>query len=110
MSVIGEASRTGFPASLAPEGILLEVVSLAGGMDCRIRLAEMGIVPGARLRVLRRGCPLLVSVGDSRYALGEGLMTKVRVRLSSEVEEASWGKVRAPRWLFGATRSGSVKA
>jgi len=51
-----------------------------------------------------------VSVGDSRYALGEGLMTKVRVRLSSEVEEASWGKVRAPRWLFGATRSGSVKA
>jgi Fe2+ transport system protein FeoA len=61
----------------------VEVTSLVGGMDCRIRLAEMGIVPGAKVMVLRGGCPLLVKVGDARYALGAGMMSRVMARRSS---------------------------
>jgi Fe2+ transport system protein FeoA len=34
------------------------------------RLAGLGVAPGARLRLLRRGASLSLAVGDARIALG----------------------------------------
>lgn len=55
-----------------------------GGSQFASRLAAMGIVVGASLTVLqntRRG-PMLVSVLDTRLALGRGEAQKIRVGLS----------------------------
>ncbi|MDX1665295.1 MAG: FeoA family protein [Candidatus Promineifilaceae bacterium] len=46
----------------------------------RRRLAELGLTPGATLRVLQnKGGPLLVSVRDSRLALGRGMAALIDV-------------------------------
>ena len=60
---------------------------LAGGQPLMSRLAPLGFIPGARLRVLQnlgRG-PLLVAVYDTRVALGRGEADKILVdRLTGE--------------------------
>jgi ferrous iron transport protein A len=60
---------------------------LAGGQLLMSRLAPLGFIPGARLRVLQnlgRG-PLLVAVYDTRVALGRGEADKILVdRLTGE--------------------------
>ena len=60
---------------------------LAGGQLLMSRLAPLGFIPGARLRVLQnlgRG-PLLVAVYDTRVAFGRGEADKILVdRLTGE--------------------------
>ena len=60
---------------------------LAGGQVFMSRLAPLGFIPGARLRVIQnlgRG-PLLVAVRDTRVALGRGEADKILVeRLAGE--------------------------
>lgn len=61
------------------------VHALAGGRGVARRLAELGLVPGATVRVLSagRGGPVLVEVRGSRIALGRGMADKVLVRRSA---------------------------
>ncbi len=57
------------------------VLGLQGGRAVSERLAEFGLVPSARVSVLRNSShgPLLVAVQGSRLALGRGEAAKVRV-------------------------------
>ena len=49
------------------------------------RLAELGLTPGVCLRVVQDGGgPLLVSVRNSRIALGRGIASKLRVELAAD--------------------------
>ncbi len=44
----------------------------------------MGILPGARLSIVKRGAfggPILVNVGGSQVAIGRGLAAKIDVRI-----------------------------
>jgi ferrous iron transport protein B len=54
--------------------------AVSGGQALTSRLAGMGIVPNAKIRVLRsRGGPIIVEVADTRIALGEGEAARILV-------------------------------
>jgi len=70
------------PLDQLPVGASAVVHRLAGGSDLTQRLAALGLTVGAPFVVLqnsRRG-PLLVSVRDSRIALGRGEAAKILVQ------------------------------
>jgi len=58
----------------------LEVVEVLNAEGSLKRLCELGICPGKRIRVLRRGDPAIVAVGESRFALAHELLACVFVR------------------------------
>ncbi len=67
--------------SAVPGGESARIRRLAGGQAFLSRLAPLGFIPGARLRVIQnpgRG-PLLVAVRDTRVALGRGEADKILV-------------------------------
>jgi Fe2+ transport system protein FeoA len=45
------------------------VTGLEGSSPLAGRLQELGVIPGARIRVVQHGCPMLIQVGDSRICL-----------------------------------------
>ncbi|MBU0492001.1 MAG: ferrous iron transport protein A [Chloroflexi bacterium] len=59
-----------------------QVVNLIGGRDLVSRLATLGFTPGAKVTMVQnygRG-PVIVTVRDTRIALGRGEAAKIRVR------------------------------
>ena len=48
------------------EGVVTEVFGAASQFD---RLRELGLVPGAWVKMIQHGCPMLVQVGNSRICL-----------------------------------------
>ena len=58
------------------------VVGIAGGYDLVSRLVALGFTPGARVTVLRNSgrSAMIVSVLDTRIALGRGQACSVRIR------------------------------
>jgi len=68
------------PIAVMPEGSEVTVARVAGGGEASRRLSELGIVPGARVNVVQNGGgPILLRVGDARFALGQGMALKVFV-------------------------------
>ena len=64
------------------EGAEAVVKSVVAGYGAAGRLAEMGITPGALVRVVRKGFaagPIEVEVGGSRFLVGRGMASKVLV-------------------------------
>lgn len=71
-----------FPLSMAPCNECVRLVDVAGGQGVRRRLAELGLNPGASLRVVQsnRGGPLILAVkDDARMAIGRGMAHKIMV-------------------------------
>jgi ferrous iron transport protein A len=75
------SAAAAFPLSMADEGARLRVVALRGGGGLSRRLTEMGLNVGSVLTVHQRqaGGGLVVSRGETRYALGAGMAHKVMV-------------------------------
>lgn len=69
------------PLAFLPAGRRGVVKEVLGGFGFRRRLAEMGLVKGAVVRVIRndRG-PLIIALGEARLALGFGMAQKVIVQ------------------------------
>jgi Fe2+ transport system protein FeoA len=67
--------------SMAAPGEEVYLVAVRGGWGIRRRLADMGLNPGERLRVIQsdRSGPLLVAVRGFRLALGRGMAHKIIV-------------------------------
>lgn len=66
--------------SNAKSGETVRVKEIRGGGNMRCRLMEMGIIRGTMVRVLANdGGPLMVLVGNSRFAIGQGMAQKVSV-------------------------------
>jgi len=71
------------PLSMVPPGQEVELVAVQGGWGIRRRLAEMGLNPGVRIKVIQsdfRGGPLIIAVRDTRLALGHGMAHKIMVK------------------------------
>jgi Fe2+ transport system protein FeoA len=53
-----------------------------GGHEFQHRMAEMGLLPGVRFRVIShaRYGPIIISVKDTRLMLGRGMARRVMVR------------------------------
>ena len=75
-------NETSLPLLFAPIGKAVKLVRVQGGARMTHRLAEMGLTPGVELTVIQNaGGRLMVSVRDSRLALGRGMAHRVRVSL-----------------------------
>ncbi len=71
-----------FPLSMADEGTHVRVVALRGGAGLDKRMTEMGLNVGSELTVRQRqGGGVVVSRGETRFALGGGMAHKVMVEL-----------------------------
>jgi Fe2+ transport system protein FeoA len=78
------------PLSLAGVGRPLTVTGINGGCGLRNRLADMGLTPGAAVRVVggSHPGPMLIDIRGSRLGLGFGVAQKVLVKEASEGEKA----------------------
>ena len=76
-------NRPAAPQLLArcASGTPWRLVSVHGGQGMRARLAEMGLVPGEQVVVVRNRFPgpLILEVKGSRLLLGAGMASRIRV-------------------------------
>ena len=80
--VLADCEENACPLSMAPVGQELRLCQLCTGRRVARRLAELGLTPGVSLRVVQKaGGPLLVSVRNSRVALGRGLAEQLQVQV-----------------------------
>ncbi len=69
------------PLSMATIGQTVRLININAGKRLTHRLTELGMTPGTELTILQdAGGPLLLSVRDSRVALGRGMAHKMLVR------------------------------
>ncbi len=72
------------PLTLASPGEKVRVERLAGGEQAKAHLADLGINLGSELEVIStQGGPMVVAMGGTRLALGQGVAAKVQVSLAS---------------------------
>jgi len=74
------------PLAMLPQGSSVKVVRIVGGKGITRRLVEMGFIPGEKVKILHSDFsgPILVSVKDSKVALGRGIAMKIVVDGLSE--------------------------
>ncbi len=69
------------PLSMAAIGQTVRLININAGKRLTHRLTELGMTPGTEMTILQdAGGPLLLSVRDSRVALGRGMAHKMLVR------------------------------
>ncbi len=94
------------PLSLAPQGQLLKLVSIRGGMGVQKRLTSLGLTPGTEMTIITQNCdgPLILAVKESRLAIGRGLSHHILVEpqidgmdvsASHDQKKARFGRHRA---------------
>jgi len=67
---------------LAPPGARVRVVEVRYQGGQARRLMELGIVPGAVIRVVGNSAgPVVVEVGSARFAIGRGLARRIFVEV-----------------------------
>ena len=69
------------PLAMASSGETVKVASVRAGWGLQRRLADLGITPGVRVRVVSSGKPgpVVLDVRGSRLALGYGVAHKIMV-------------------------------
>lgn len=70
-------------------GEVAEIVSVVGGWMATKRLADLGLTPGTKIKVLRRAPfwgPIEVEVRGSKIVLGRRLTAKILVIISPKKE------------------------
>ena len=74
------SSNGTFLLSAAAMGQTVRLVSIDAGKKLKHRLTELGLTPGVEMMLVHdSGGPLLLSVRDSRVALGRGMAEKLHV-------------------------------
>jgi ferrous iron transport protein A len=70
------------PLPTIEPGAHVQVLRIVAGQRATRRLHDLGLVPGAALRMLQASGhgPLLLAVGDSRLAIERGIAQKVLVQ------------------------------
>ncbi|MCD6362584.1 MAG: ferrous iron transport protein A [Synergistetes bacterium] len=64
------------------EGERGRVVSIMGGRGFRMRLIQLGVMPGIEVRVSKSaffGGPIMIEVNNTRVALGKGVASRIWV-------------------------------
>ena len=71
------------PLAMVNSNETTTVVSVRAGWGLTRRLADMGLIPGTKLRVINRqkSGPIIVDVRGSRLVLGHGMAQKILVEL-----------------------------
>ena len=77
------------PLTSISEGEKATVVCAIGGRGLVRRLAEMGLTPGTKIKVLRKGIlggPVQIEVRGVSLALGHGVASKIFVKTRNAAE------------------------
>jgi len=72
------------PLTNLSEGQEAEIVSVAGVRMAAKRLADLGLVSGTRIKILRKAIwrgPIEIEIKGSKLVLGRGLAAKILVKL-----------------------------
>ncbi|MED5606324.1 MULTISPECIES: FeoA family protein [unclassified Pseudomonas] len=73
-------STDALPLSMAGENARVRIVALLGGPGMARRLTEMGLNVGSEITVRQsQGGGLVVSRGETRFALGAGVAHRIMV-------------------------------
>lgn len=77
----GLEKRSTIPLTMVENGRKVKLVSVDGGRQLLMRLAEMGITTGSEIEVVSNTYhgPFIVAVKGSRVILGRGMATKICV-------------------------------
>lgn len=69
------------PLAMVSSGESVTVVSVRAGWGLTRRLADMGLIPGTKLRVINSQTtgPIIIDVRGSRLVLGHGMAQKILV-------------------------------
>ena len=69
------------PLSMVQSGESVQVVNIRAGWGLQRRLADMGLTPGVRVKVINSGGrgPVVLDIRGSRLALGHGIAHKIMV-------------------------------
>lgn len=80
----GDGLPAATPLSEVSAGQEAMLTSVDGGHRLLHRLAEMGLRPGARFRVLSKGSPgpFIIMVMGTRMVLGQGMADRIFVRVT----------------------------
>ncbi len=71
-----------FPLGMATEGSSVRITALHGGTGLARRVTEMGLNVGSEITIhQRQGAGLVVSRGETRFALGGGMANKIMVEV-----------------------------
>jgi Fe2+ transport system protein FeoA len=75
------------PLTALVPGQRAKLVRVEAGHQATHRMSELGLTHGVELEVLHRNShgPLLISVRDTRLAVGRGMANKVMVELIADV-------------------------
>lgn len=68
-------------------GVEAKVISISGGRFASKRLADLGLTPGTKIKVLRKAPffgPVEIEVRGSKLVLGRGLATKILVKINGD--------------------------
>ena len=73
---------TTMPLAIAAVGQEVVLAAVDGGAKLQHRLAEMGLMPGARFKIINNSQPgpFIILVKDTRLVLGRGMVHAVTVR------------------------------
>ena len=69
------------PLSEVTEGQTVNIIRVDGGRGLRVRLTTMGLLPNTQVTVIHNGRagPFVISVKNSKMALGRGIVDKIIV-------------------------------
>jgi Fe2+ transport system protein FeoA len=69
------------PLTMIPTGNKVRIISLDGGRGMQERLVSMGLGPGSRIEVVKKGAPgpFIVALRDCRLAVGTGMAQRIMV-------------------------------
>jgi len=75
------SASSGFPLAMASEDSAVRIIALQGGSTLSKRLTEMGLNVGSEIVVRQRqgASGLVISRGETRFALGFGMASKIMV-------------------------------
>lgn len=78
----------GLPLALASPGEQVEVVAVAAKPEMRRRLCDLGVIAGKTLRVVQKtgASPMVIALGDTRFALDPSMARTVLVTPSQNKE------------------------
>ena len=71
--------------SSIPAGQTVQMARINAGRRLKHRLTELGLTPGVKVTIIQNnGGPILISVRDSRIAIGREMANKIQVILINE--------------------------
>ena len=69
------------PLCSAKPNTEMTIIEISGGYGIRRKLADLGLVPGTKVKVISRNMlgPVILAVRNYRLAIGRGMASKIMV-------------------------------